>query len=150
MVNVTTLEKQNIILSKALSKLDTNTNIHFEKEVNFSNEENHKYIEALVYIKTYMDNHKAMKPSMDKIRDVVFSYTGDDKKYMESCEHYDEKMSYEEYVTNIYRCLRLSSWHYKPESAIRIITDEDDVIREFFEQKESIISAMVEVGFGCG
>ena len=87
-----------------------------------------------------------------KIREAIALYERKDeeKAYMDSCETFDPEMTYEEYVVHIYRCLLLSTWNYKPETAMKLIRSEAWYIKVAYEHKEPVMSAMVEVGFGCG
>ncbi len=73
-----------------------------------------------------------------------------EKTYYEACNIYDPKMSYEEYVVHIYRCLLLSDWHYDPDTAMRLIHRNAHFIKEAFAEKQSVIDAMVEVGYCAG
>lgn len=93
-----------------------------------------------------------MEELSQEVRDAIALYerTEEEKTYMDSCETFDPEMTYEEYVVHIYRCLLLSTWNYKPKAAMDLIRSEAWFIREAYENKESVMSAMVEVGFGCG
>lgn len=81
---------------------------------------------------------------------ALYERTEEEKAYMNSCETFDPEMTYEEYVVHIYRCLLLSDWNYKPAAAMRLIREEAWFIREAYNNKQSAMSAMAEVGFGCG
>ena len=81
---------------------------------------------------------------------ALYERTEEEKAYMNSCETFDPEMTYEEYVVHIYRCLLLSTWNYKPAAAMRLIREEAWFIREAYKNKEFVMSAMTEVGFGCG
>ena len=93
-----------------------------------------------------------MESESAEVRQAIKLYerTDEEKAYMDSCETFDPEMTYEEYVVHIYRCLLLSTWNYKPETAMKLIRSEAWYIREAYENKESVMSGMVEVGFGCG
>lgn len=81
---------------------------------------------------------------------ALYERTEEEQAYMNSCETFDPEMTYEEYVVHIYRCLLLSDWNYKPAAAMRLIREEAWFIREAYNNKQSAMSAMAEVGFGCG
>ena len=93
-----------------------------------------------------------MKPEDQAVLDAIALYkrTNEEEAYMKSCELVDPEMTYEEYVVHIYRCLLLSDWNYKPAAAMRLIREEAWFIREAYNNKKSAMSAMAEVGFGCG
>lgn len=76
--------------------------------------------------------------------------TDEERAYYNKCDVYDPAISYEEYVVHIFRCLMLSDWHYSAEAATRQIQAEHEYIRYAFEEKLSVIAAMVEVGYCCG
>lgn len=76
--------------------------------------------------------------------------TEEEKAYFTSCDTFDPGMTYEEYVVHIFRCLMLSDWHYSAESAISLIHERTDFIKEAYAEKQSVFSAMVEVGYICG
>lgn len=76
--------------------------------------------------------------------------TEEEKAYFASCDTFDTDTTYEEYVVHIFRCLMLSDWHYSAKSAISLIHERTDFIHEAYDEKESVISAMVEVGYICG
>lgn len=76
--------------------------------------------------------------------------TDDERAYYDRCDIYDPSMSYEEYVVNIFRCLMLSDWHYSADEATRRIQAEYKIIQRAFEEKQSVLEAMVDVGYCCG
>lgn len=73
--------------------------------------------------------------------------TNEERAYYAKCDAYDSAMTYEEYVVHIFRCLILSDWHYSAETAMSLIRERADCIRKAFEEKQSVIEAMVEVGY---
>ena len=76
--------------------------------------------------------------------------SSEERSYYDKCDVYDPSMTYEEYVVHIFRCLMLSDWHYSAEAAMSLIRERAAFIREAFEEKQSVIDAMVEVGYCCG
>ena len=92
-----------------------------------------------------MGENKAVRNAI-----ALYERTDEEKAYMNECESFDPKMTYEEYVVHIYRCLLLSTWNYKPKHAMNHIRENAWIIREAYNNKEPIMSAMVDVRFGCG
>ena len=99
-------------------------------------------------------NENKEKPALNKTNMKTeipdYSMSEQDRIFFESCDTYNPDLSYEEYVVNIFRCLMLSSWHYSPEYAVKLIGENNDLILKAFMDKEPVNAIMVEIGFGCG
>ena len=76
--------------------------------------------------------------------------TIDSRKFEKMCNHFIEGQSLEEYRAYIYRYLMESTWKYSPERAAEIIVDESDYVLQCYNERESVSSCAVEIGFGCG
>ena len=70
--------------------------------------------------------------------------------YNVKCEAFIEGQSLEEYKDFIHRWLMLSPWHYSSEGATERINAEGCLIEKYYENKEPVSSAAVDVGYACG
>ena len=140
------LDRQKVIIERALEYDGTKETLYWEKDSDFTGNEFDKYHEALFHIVHYEKEHNGKKPSVEEIRAIVFANTEEESEYLKSCGEFTSEMTYEEYVIHVYECLQISELRYKPESALKIIRNNNDVIRRYFEEKRTIVSAMKEIG----
>ena len=88
--------------------------------------------------------------NFDDLNRIAYKKGLDHKKFYETCGHFNEEQSFEEYNAYIYRYLIESSWHYTPEQVVKRMEWEEYFISQSYLSHTSVSECAVEVGYGCG
>ena len=139
------MNRMNVILTRAL-EYDGSQDCLASQIRDLTSEEEDKYIEALLYARLHMNKHDGKKPDIETLRSLVFALTEEEKEYLASCKKFDSEMTYEEYIINIYNCLQISDWRFKPDSSLKIIRNETETIKKCFAEQKPVESAMIVAG----